>query len=99
MNKLTFKLMNYPIDSLLDELLKRVMNEKITDLSIGVYRITLRTKNHYVQIWGENKWYAWLSEGIIKFNGKEYDFNDVRPKRKTMIEFDKYLRSYYLDQF
>lgn len=90
MNRFTFTMMIYQIDYYLDKMLN-------DDIKSGIKKIT-KENNYYIIIefnsgtiyymWDENKYYAWLSDGMIYKNNDTkkpvYTWKSTRPAKKTM---------------
>ena len=43
--------------------------------------------------WDDNKWFAWMSYGEIKFsNGKELKWDEKMPSSEVLYKYSRYIR-------
>lgn len=80
--KFRFTLFNDRVDNFLDSILNRklIIGIKEIDKIDGHYITIIFNDNTRMVAWNSNKWYAWLSQGLIG----NYTWKDGRPRRKTM---------------
>lgn len=84
----------YKSDPILDILLIYLKEVGIKNYTCDSYH-TLITFNDGTKLnyWNVNKWYAWMSEGVVNFsNGKSYRWNHSMPSNKVLFYFKKYTR-------
>lgn len=73
--------------------------------NIGIKSITLVENEHWIDVefndgtilhgWNANRWYAWLSQGNIKFsNGQSMKWYDYRPSHEIIYKLRKIVMKY-----
>lgn len=80
-----FTIMHYPVDPVLDEMINVNLDSGIDSIDFkGSFNTIIKFKNGIsMDYWNTNKYYAWMSEGLIG----GYLWKDCRPKRRTMVRF------------
>lgn len=91
----------YREDDILTAVLKRCLDTGISSISYdkGEYYMTIVFNNNInVMLWNKNKWYAWLSRGIIfdSHDNALYSYSNARPSHKIMIRLDKEITKFKL---
>lgn len=88
---------NHPVDPYLDVILSKCIDSGIDNIeSKDLCLISITFKNGIEMIgWNENKYYAWLSQGVI---GK-YQWNRSRPSKDTMNRLINKMAEYGFSQF
>jgi len=56
-------------------------------VEITQYYLIIKTSTSHIQLWNENKFYAWLCRGTV--NGRNYD--RLSPSLDAMYDFKNYL--------
>jgi hypothetical protein len=80
---------NYNVDPVLDSALKVCIKSGLKSInSVNSYFTNVVFNNGTkLQYWNENKYHAWMNEGVFEFpNGERYHFDDSRPTAKTMYK-------------
>ncbi len=101
MNRFTFTSMNYPIDEILDSVLAGNIISGIESITTSRFDLDIVFKNgSFLHGWNGNRYYAWLSQGYIKFfkSKESYYWHDKRPSRKTMSNLLDLIKAYYLNK-
>lgn len=90
-NKLTFHLMNYPLDRDLDLNIQTLLSKDISKVEEDRYERYVYFKDgSFLTYWIENKWYGYASQGAyMDKNKNKYTWINVRPKRSTLLKMDK----------
>ena len=98
MNRLTFTLMNEPVDRALDQIIKSSLESGVERATVLRYTIKVLFKNGIeMQAWNANKYYAWLQSGHIKQDGHIsplYEWKGARPSKQTMCDLDDAITQY-----
>lgn len=84
--------MNYPVDKILNRILKHKLNAGIKKITSDDYYIYIQfNDNTNACMWNVNKYYSWLSKGSIV----GYTWDGCRPTRRTMWRLNKAINKYY----
>lgn len=90
--KLFHPTMNYKEDKGLTNLIYKCMwlidNCPNATVKVEQYHIYITTSSTSIDLWNENKFYGWLSNGYV--NGRK--FKDVRPSLAAMYDFKVFLK-------
>jgi hypothetical protein len=72
------------------------MTLDIDQCVIDDFHIYISTENRLYELWDQNKYYAWLSEGRVYENNKIiFEWHSKMPSRKTSAEFKIFLKTHF----
>lgn len=96
--KLSTFLMNYAVDRTACDILSTCLNSGIKNVDRRYGRLVINFNNEVeINYWNENKYYAWLSEAIIKKNGKElYSYHSKMVTAKLMFKLEEALKEHLI---
>lgn len=80
-------------DSLTDLIYKCIWiieNCEDSTVHIDEYYINIKTSSSTIELWNENKWYAWLTKGSV--NGRGFD--DIAPSKLSKYLFKECLKKH-----
>ena len=94
--RLLFSLMNDGVDYILNSILSQQLRSGIKSVqSNDNYYLSVSFKDGTnIIFWNTNKYYGWVSQGIVYFDNKIYSWKDGRPKKSTMYKLIKALNNF-----
>ena len=96
-NRLTFRMMLYGVDYLLDSSLIKALSSGIKSINgADSYYVNIEFNDGLmIRCWNANKYYGWASSGRITYPDKStYAWGGCRPKKLTMCKLINALANY-----
>lgn len=72
-----------------------LIDSNLLQVSVDPFHLFITSDKFIIQLWNENKWYAWLSNGQV--NGDR--FQNLMPSLKSMYDFKECLKRNGFDPF
>ena len=86
---------NYSADKELDKLFWAASQNKLTDVQETYAHITFTALGMKFTVWDENRWYAWLHQGVVWRDNKiVYRWSAGRPSVYVMWVFRNHLKRF-----
>lgn len=86
----------YETSNDLDILLIYLKEYDVKNIKIEYYNFIITFNDGTeAKIWNSNKYYAWMSEGVIIFsNGKKFTWSRTMPRFEVLYKFKKLIKNY-----
>lgn len=90
----------YPYDKFIDDVINKALDVAVSAAIHNTYYLSLYTENGAVNIWVENEYYGYASQGNICLKDTKdlfpktiYEWSKVRPSAKTILRIKEYQKA------